>query len=76
MQISVQIQLQQIARIVTRTARLRRLGPLEPQLRHRQPVHERIDHPAYMIGWNQIVQNHRKQRPLTPAFSSDVAQKE
>ena len=35
--------------------------------------HPRIDHAAHMIGWNQIVQHRRKQRPLTTTFSLDIA---
>jgi hypothetical protein len=37
--------------------------------------YERIDHTAYMIGRNRMVQ-HRKQRPLTPLLSMDGAHKE
>jgi hypothetical protein len=29
-----------------------------------------------MIGWHKIVQHHRKQRSLTPTFSTDVGHKE
>jgi hypothetical protein len=48
-------------------------GTLEAQLRHRQTIHKRVDYPAHMIGRNQIVQHHRKQRPLTAAFALDIA---
>jgi hypothetical protein len=72
-QVAVQIQLQQIARIVTRPARLRCLGSLEAEIAHRQTADESIDHPAHMIGWHQIIQHHRKQRPLTPALAQEYS---
>jgi hypothetical protein len=36
---------------------------------------ERIDHTAHVIGRDEIVQNHRKERALTTAFSLDVSHK-
>jgi len=76
MQIAIQIQLQQIARIVAGTACLGCLGTLEAQPAHRQTLDERIDHTANMIRRNQIVQNHRKQRPLTPTFALHITHKD
>jgi hypothetical protein len=75
MQVTVQIQLQQVARIVAGTPCLGRFRTLEPKFRHRQTIDERVDHPAHMIGWNKIVQNYRKQRPLMPPFTLDIAHK-
>ena len=56
MQVAVQLQLEQIARIVPRTPRFRRLGAHEPKLVHLQLADERLDHPTQVIGWNQIIQ--------------------
>jgi hypothetical protein len=76
MQISIQIQLQQIARIVTRTPGRCGFGSREPKLFHLQPVDECVDHTAHMLVWHQIVQHCWKQRPLTPPLASDIAHKE
>ncbi len=48
-QIAVEIQFQQIARIVTRTPGFSRFGANETQLRHVQPANKCFDHTADMI---------------------------
>jgi hypothetical protein len=61
MQISIQIQLQQIRRFVTWTPCLRSFRSREPKLFHLQSVHECVDHTAHMIGRHKIVQHYWKQ---------------
>jgi hypothetical protein len=34
--------------------------------------HEGLDHATHMIGWNQIIQCHRKQCLLIPRFTLDI----
>ncbi len=75
LQIPVQVQLQQIPRIITRPPGLGRLGAFESQLRHFQPLHKRIDHPADMIVGDQLLQRDRKQASLCPSFSLHKAHK-
>jgi hypothetical protein len=75
MKVPVQVQLQQVAWIIARAARSRRLGPHEPQLLHIQLADKRLDHPADMIDRNQIVQHRRKQRGLPARFTLYVGQR-
>src|SRR5947207_11524657 len=37
--------------------------------RYVQPTNKGVNHAANMILRNQLIQRHRKQRPLTPTFS-------
>jgi len=72
-QVPVQIQFQQIARVVTRTSSFSRFGANETQLRHVQPTHKRLDYTADMILWNQIVQGRWKQGVLTTLLAFDIS---
>src|SRR3974377_157077 len=69
----VQIQFQQIARVVTRTSSFSRFGANETQLRHVQPTHKRLDYTADMILWHQIVQGRWKQGVLTTLLAFDIS---
>jgi hypothetical protein len=71
--IQIQIQLQQIARIIPRTPGLGRFGTFKPKLCHIQLAHERLDYAAHMIAWNQIIQRYRKQRLLPPRLALNEA---
>src|SRR6201981_125142 len=75
LEIAVEIQLQQVARIITRSPGLGGLGALKSQTRHVQPVDKRIDHPAHVILGDQLFQADRKQSSLRPAFSLHKAHK-
>src|SRR5437879_7815740 len=55
-QIPVQVQLQQITRIVARSSRLRRLGTHKAQLRHVQPPNERLHDSTYVVDWKPALQ--------------------
>src|SRR6266436_9761170 len=46
-----------------------RLSTFESQSRYVQPTNKGVNHPANMILRDQLIQRHRKQRPLTPTFS-------
>src|SRR5271166_3022076 len=71
LQISVQIQLQQISRIVSWTPRLLRLRLHKSQLLYIQPVDESVNHPTKMFVGYKLFQAHRKQRPLRPRIPFD-----
>src|SRR2546421_1271536 len=71
MQISVQVQLQQVSRIIARSSRVRRFGAHKSQLFHVQPTYESFDHPADMIAWNQLLQRDRKQCSLIALLPLD-----
>src|SRR5580765_366765 len=75
LEITVQIELQQIPRIVARPSGVGRLGAFKSQIRHVQPIHERIDHPAHMIVRNQFFQTYGKQRALLPPLSLHIPHK-
>jgi hypothetical protein len=74
MQIPVQIKLQQIARVVTRSTRIGRLGALKTQPAHIQLVHERLNDPAHMIGRNKIVQRRREHTLLVSRLALYITQ--
>src|SRR5437868_12025026 len=69
LQISVQVKLEQVPRIIAGAPSFGRLSTLESQSRHVQPTNKGVNHAANMILTNQLIQRHRKQRPLTPTFS-------
>src|SRR5207237_10101365 len=69
LQISVQVKLDQAPRIIAGAPSFGRLSTLESQSRHVQPTNKGVNHAANMILRNQLIQRHRKQRPLTPTFS-------
>lgn len=66
---------EQIARIVAGSPGLGRLSANKSQLFHLQPLNERLDHPANVIGRNQFIQRRWKQRVLPPRFSLYVCQR-
>jgi hypothetical protein len=35
------------------------LCPLETELRHIELIHKRIYNPTHVIGWNEVVKDHR-----------------
>src|SRR2546421_11607107 len=74
-QIPVQVQLQQITRIVARSSRLRRLGTHKAQLRHVQPPNERLHDSTHVVDWNQFVQGRGKHRRLLPRLTPDIRHK-
>src|SRR5207244_12538207 len=65
----VQVKLEQVPRIIAGAPSFGRLSTLESQSRHVQPTNKGVNHAANMILRNQLIQRHRKQRPLTPTFS-------
>src|ERR1019366_10767238 len=69
LQIAVQVELQQIARIITRPPSLGRLGALKSQTNHVQPSDKCIDDPAHMIIRNQLFQGDWKKSSLRTAFT-------
>jgi hypothetical protein len=75
MQVPIQLQLQQIARIVAKSTRFRGFGANKAQRLHLQSVNKRIQYAAYMIGGNKIIQNHWKQCSLPPPIAFDIAHK-
>src|SRR6266478_2375878 len=75
LEITVQIELQQITRIVARPPGVGCLGAFKSQIRHVQPIHKRIDHPAHMIVRNQFFQTYGKQRALLPSLSLYISHK-
>lgn len=42
---------------------------LEAKLKHRKLFDERVNHAAHMIGWDKVVQHHRKQSSLTSSLT-------
>src|ERR1700688_3421671 len=73
--IAVQVELQQIVRIITRPPSLGRLGALKSPTRHVQPIDKCIDDPAYMIIRNQLFQGDWKKSSLRTAFTLHKAHK-
>jgi hypothetical protein len=65
--IAIEIELEKIAWIVARAARLCGLRTLEAQLRHRQTGNEPIQNTTDMVCRDQVVQHHRKQASPDPA---------
>src|SRR5580692_10261289 len=75
LQITVEIEFQQIARIIARPPSLSRLGALKSQTRHVQPIDKCIDDPAHVIIRDQLFQTDWKQCSLCPALSLHKAHK-
>src|SRR6202521_3459681 len=75
LKIAVQIEFQQIARIIARPPSLCRLGALKSQTRHVQPIDKCIDDTAHVIVRNQLFQSDRKEGRLGPAFTLHIAHK-
>jgi hypothetical protein len=73
MQVPVQVQLQQIPRIIAGPACLCRFRPLESKLRYQQNIDECVYYTAHLIGRHKIIQHHRKQRTLIPSLASNLA---
>jgi len=73
LQIPVEVQLQKIARSVPRTASIGCRGADKSQTAKVQPLYKRLNHPANMIGWNQILKRNRKQRLLVACFAKNVS---
>src|SRR5207237_8746595 len=69
LQLPVQVKLEQVPRMIPGSPSFGRLSTLESQSRHVQPTNKGVNHAANMILRNQLIQRHRKQRPLTPTFS-------
>jgi len=75
LQVSVQVQLQQIPRIVAGSSRLGRFSSHKTQCRYVQLCHERLNYSTDMIGRNQIVQRRWKQRLLPARFTLNIGHK-
>lgn len=63
-QIAIQVQLQQVRRIVRRSPRTLRLRLGKAQPGHIDPIHPEVDDTDQMILRNQLVQRDREQCPL------------
>jgi hypothetical protein len=69
MQVTVQVQLQQIPRIIAGAACLCRFRPLESKLRYQKTIYECVNYTAHVIGRHKIIQHHGKQRTLIPSLA-------
>ena len=76
LQVAVQVQLQQVGRVVGRAARGRRLGLAEPQLHEVERSDEGIDDPADVVLRHQLIERYREQRPLVPTVTAHEAHNE
>ncbi len=71
-QVPINIELQEVARCIRRTAHLFRHNLGKTQLSQIQAVNKRIDHTNWIVNTNQIVQNFREKRRLIPRLSANV----
>lgn len=69
----LEIQFQQRAWIVARSACFGWLRPPEAELLHIELADERLNHATHVIGRNKIVQNYREEGSLITAFTLDIA---
>ena len=72
-QIAVDIELQQVARRITRTPRRLRRRPREPRCREVQPVDESVNEPDRVVAADVIVRRLRQQQELVARESGNVS---
>lgn len=65
-EVSIQIQLEQIGRIVRRATRPAQQGMSQAQLSQIQHPHKGLDDPARVICWHKVLQRKREQCCLVP----------
>jgi len=75
LQVTIEIEFEQIARIVPRPPRVGPVCAFKPQPCYVQTIYKRIDHAANVVLRNQFVQGQRKQCCLRPTFASNEAHK-
>jgi hypothetical protein len=72
-EITVDVELQQIAGRIAWPPRRLRLDPREPGVRKIEPVNEGVDEPHRILGLDVIVNRLRQQQKLVPSESGNVS---